>query len=192
MADQDFGDLVLIEQLLELTVRNGLDLCVDQPHVLDQHHAKEGRKDVPDGEVVLSLLRLLGRLRGFRPRSLAAVVAEAEKPWEAPTGRGFHVLGRRVEHVGLPCGAQMGRYRRRRPHPLNGTVAMAPEWPPRCSPAVPTSLCRRAEGAHSFENSGLTPPQLLQWEASRWLALFRRTSPEMVAAQGLVPSVYVG
>jgi hypothetical protein len=58
--------------------------------------------------------------------------------------------------------------------------------------AVPTSLCRWAEGAHSFENSGLTPPQLLQWEASRWVALFRRTSPETVAAQGLVTSVYVG
>ena len=79
MADQDFGDLVLIEQLLELTVRNGLDLGVDQPHVLDQHHAKEGRKDVPDGEVVLSLLWFLGRLRGFRPRRLVAVVAEARE-----------------------------------------------------------------------------------------------------------------
>ena len=122
MADQDFGDLVLIEQLLELTVRNGLDLCVDQPHVLDQHHAKEGRKDVPDGEVVLSLLGLLGRLRGFRPRSLVAVVAEAEKPREAPTGRRFHVLGRLVEHVGLPRSAA-GHYRRRRPairHPKQG------------------------------------------------------------------------
>ena len=66
MADQDFGDLVLREQLLELTVRNGLDLGEDQPQVLDQHHAEEGRKDVPDGELVLALLGLLRRLLRFR------------------------------------------------------------------------------------------------------------------------------
>ena len=49
----------------------------------------------------------------------------------------------------------------------------------------------KGHGAHSLENSGLTPRQLLQREASRWVAQFRQTSPEMVAAQGLVTRVYV-
>ena len=97
--------LFSVEQLLELTVRNGLDLGEAQPQGLDQHHAEEGRKDVPGGELVLALLGLLGRLLRFWLRRLVAVVAEAEKLQEAPTGRRFHVLGRLVEHVGLPCGA---------------------------------------------------------------------------------------
>jgi hypothetical protein len=95
-ADQDFGDFVICEQLLELTVRDGLDLGEARPEVLDQHHAEKGRKDVPGGELLLALLGLLGRRLRVRLRRLVAVVAEAEKLQEAPTGRRFHVLGRLV------------------------------------------------------------------------------------------------
>src|SRR6266851_2582063 len=88
---------------------------VGQPGIdtdrVEQHHAKEGRKDVPGGELVLALLWLLGRLLSFRLYRRVAVVAKAEKLQEAPTGRRFDVLGRLVEHVGLLCWRSLGNYR---------------------------------------------------------------------------------
>lgn len=53
LSDLHVRDLVLIEELLDLAVRNGVDLGEAQPQELDQHHAKEGRKEVPDRKVVL-------------------------------------------------------------------------------------------------------------------------------------------
>src|SRR4029077_18636722 len=83
-SDQDFRDLVLREELLELAIGNRCNLRELQPQRLDQHHAEEGHKDIPRGELVLALLGLLGRrLLRFRLRHL---VAEAEKLQETPTG----------------------------------------------------------------------------------------------------------
>ena len=60
LPDEHLGDLVLVEQLLELTVGDGLDLSVLEPKVLDQHHSEKSGKNIPNGELVLSLLGLLG------------------------------------------------------------------------------------------------------------------------------------
>jgi hypothetical protein len=56
-------------------------------------------------------LRSSGSLSGFfdfRSAVLSRLSSEAEKLQEAPTGRRFHVLGRLVEHVGLPCPGAAG------------------------------------------------------------------------------------
>src|SRR5258708_7179768 len=103
-ADQHLRDLVLVEELLELAVRNGVDLGEAQPQGLDQHHAEEGRKNVPGRKLVLALLRLLwraaSRLAVARPGSRCLTISKQLQ--ESPTRRRFfHILRRLIEHVGL-------------------------------------------------------------------------------------------
>src|SRR5258707_11563032 len=96
--------IFLVEELLELAVRNGVNLDEAQPQELDHHHAEEGRKDVPGRKLVLALLRLLrraaSRLAFARPG--AGCLAISEQFQESPTGRGFfRILRRLIGHVGL-------------------------------------------------------------------------------------------
>src|SRR5262245_12196118 len=108
LSDQHFLDFILVEELLELAVRNGLNLDEAQPQELDQHHAEEGRKNVPGRKLVLALLRLLrcaasGVVAFARPS--ARVLAIPRQFQEAPTRRGFsRIIRRLIEHFGLPFG----------------------------------------------------------------------------------------
>ena len=90
-SDQHFRDLVLVKELLELAVRNGIDLGEAQPQKLDQHQAEEGRKDVPGCKLVLALFRLLrravSRLAFARPG--ARCLAISKQFHELPTRLGF-------------------------------------------------------------------------------------------------------
>ena len=104
LSDEHFRDLVLVEELLELAVRNGVDLGEAQPQELDQDQAEECRKDVPSRKLVLALLRLLrsaaSRLALARPGARCLVISKQFQ--ELPTQRGFfRMLRRLIEHVGL-------------------------------------------------------------------------------------------
>jgi cell division protease FtsH len=55
-SNQHFRDLVLVKELRELAIRNGVDLGEAQPQELDQHHAEEGRKNIPGRKLLLELL----------------------------------------------------------------------------------------------------------------------------------------
>jgi hypothetical protein len=97
LSDQHFRDLVLVDEQLELAVRNGVDLCDAQPQELDQHHAEEGRKDIPGHKLVLALLRLLRRA-AFRlafARPGARCLPISRQFQESPIRRRFfHILRR--------------------------------------------------------------------------------------------------
>src|SRR5258707_6541614 len=96
--------IFLVEELLELAVRNGVDLGEAQPQGLDHHHAEEGRKNVPGRKLVLALLRLLRRTasRLAFSRRGARCLAISKQLQESPTRRGFfRILRRLIEHVGL-------------------------------------------------------------------------------------------
>src|SRR6516165_2340320 len=103
LSDQHFGDLILIEELLELAVRNGVNLGEAQPKGLDQHHTKERRENVPDRKLVLALFRLLCasyRLALAWPR--ARWIAVSKQFQELPTRLGFFgILRWLIGHVGL-------------------------------------------------------------------------------------------
>ena len=69
-ADRDLGDLALIEQCLELAIRNGLDLRVAGPELLEQQNAEHGGHHVPDHELALASIRFhiyAAFLHGWRP-----------------------------------------------------------------------------------------------------------------------------
>jgi hypothetical protein len=103
LSDQHFRDLVVVKQLLELAVRNGVDLGEAQPQELDQHHAEEGRKNEPGRKLLLALLRFLRRAAsrlGFA-RPEATWIAISKQFQESPTRRGFFHILRLIEHVGL-------------------------------------------------------------------------------------------
>src|SRR6185312_1989493 len=97
--DEDLGDFVLIEELLELAVRNGLDLRVLNPKILDQHHSEKSGKKIPNGELMLSLLGLLGRAIIRSLALLVPSVLKPEKSQEAPNRRGLCAGGLLVEHA---------------------------------------------------------------------------------------------
>jgi len=97
--DEHLGDFVLIEELLELAVRNGLDLRVLNPKILDQHHSKKSGKKIPDGKLMLSVFGLLGPAVLRCGAVLIAAVIESEKSQDAPNRRGLRAGGLFVEHA---------------------------------------------------------------------------------------------
>ena len=54
LADGDLGDAALGDELLEFAVGNGVDRIVGRQHPLQHHHADAGRKDIADGDGLLS------------------------------------------------------------------------------------------------------------------------------------------
>src|SRR4029077_15896829 len=96
-----FLDLVLVDELFELAVRNGIDLGETQPQELNEHYAEEGGKDIPGRKLVLAFLRRAAfRLAFARPG--ARRLAMSKKFQELPTRRGLlRILRRLIEHIGL-------------------------------------------------------------------------------------------
>ena len=59
--DRDLGNLAVIEKLLELAVRNGLDLGIVRPEILHHQDADDGRDGVPDHDLSLAIFRFHDR-----------------------------------------------------------------------------------------------------------------------------------
>jgi hypothetical protein len=67
--------------------------------MLDQHHAEERGKKIPNGELMLSIFGLPGRAFVGSWAFLVATIIESKKSQDAPNGRGLGAGGLLVEHA---------------------------------------------------------------------------------------------